>query len=71
MLEPTGIWLLRNEIFGASPDGLIVGGLLSACAVGIRKAKYPTLPGVEIDCYTEWHSHLHNLESHNNLKITD
>ena len=40
-VKPTGVWIFRNNIMGASPDGLIFTDPHAACAMGIREVTCP------------------------------
>ena len=39
IVKPTGVWMFRNNIMGASPDGLVFTDPHGACAVGILEVK--------------------------------
>ena len=41
IVKPTGVWMFRNNVMGASPDGLIFTDPHGACAVGFLEVKFP------------------------------
>ena len=71
VVKPTGLWMFRNNIMGASPDGLVYTDPHAPSAVGIIEVKCPySLRDVTIECNLEWHHHLSYLDCNNELKKT-
>ena len=71
IVKPTGHWMFRINIMGASPDGLFFTDNHGACAVGILKVKCQSLVrDVKIECASDWHHHLTYLDCRNELKKT-
>ena len=71
IVKPTGVWMFRNNMMGASPDGLVFTDPHAACAVGILEVKCPySMRDVKIECTSKWHHHLTYLDCKNMLKKT-
>ena len=71
ILKPTGVCMFRNNIMGASPDGLVYTDPHAVCAVGIIEMKCPySLREVNVECNSKWHHHLPYLSCNIDLKKT-
>ena len=61
--------MFRNNIMGASPDGLIFTNPHVACAVGILEVKCPySMPEVMMEWPADWRNYLTYLDCNNNVK---
>ena len=55
IFKPTGVWMFRNNVMGASPDGLVFTDPHGACAVGILEVKCPySMRDVNVEWPAEW-----------------
>ena len=67
IMKPTGVCMLRNNIMGASPDGMVFTEPHAACAVVILEVKCPySMRDVKMQWPAEWRNYLTYLE-HNNV----
>ena len=63
--------MFRNNVMGASPDGLVFTDPHAACAVGILEVKCPySLRDVKVEYPAQWHNYLNYIDCNNNLKKT-
>ena len=71
IVKPTGVWMFRNNIMGASPDGLFFTDPHGACAVGILEVKCTySMRDVKVEYPAEWRNYLNYLDCNNDLKKT-
>ena len=71
IVKPTGVWMFRNNIMGASPDGSVFTDPHAACAVGILEVKCPySMRYVNIEWPAQWRNCLTYLDHNNMLKKT-
>ena len=69
IVKLTRLWMFRNIIMGASPEGLFLPDPHRACAFGILEVKcHSSMREVKIDCSSEWHNHLTYLDCSNMRK---
>ena len=67
--SPTGFWMYKNNMLGASPDGLIFSDTHPQEIIGVIEVKCPySMRDVRLGSVDEWHNHLKFLDKDNHLK---